>query len=183
MGADSLPYLLESLRIAATSVYSFIALICFVLAAVGIFGVGRGRHGPVTMLGSLGMIVAAIVLLSMSVTKGFSEPKRIYYAGDAPGPVGVADSSGTFATAVNATKFHIGVLRKVDDTMWEDVPLRDDESYRYSFKLERKADGHFYLIDEVRQIRLEINTETGRIFWSPLDQPKRNFLYNVIVVI
>jgi hypothetical protein len=182
MGTDAFPYLLESLRVAATSIYSFIALICFVLAAVGIFGPGRGKHGPVTILGSLGMIVAAIVLLTMSVTKGFSEPKRIYYAGDSAGSLGVADSGGSIGSA-DAPKFHVGVIRKVEGDIWEDVPLKNDDSYRYTFRFERRADGRFYLIDDARKLRLEINTEDRRIFWSPMEERQHNYLYNVIVVI
>lgn len=183
MGTEALPYLLESLRIAATSIYSFIALICFVLAGLAIFGPGRGRHGPVTILGSLGMIVAAIVLLTMSVTKGFSEPKRIYYAGDAPASIGVADASGTVGAASAGPKYHVGVIRKVGSDRWEDVPLKEGDTYRYSLEFERKADGHFFLIDRKRELLIEVNTENGRIFWLPLDGSKRTFLYNVMVMI
>ena len=170
MGTDAFPYLLESLRVAATSIHSFIALICFVLAAIFIVGLARGKHGPATILGSIGMIVAAIVFLTFSVTKGFSEPKAIYYAG---------------STTLNegTQQFHVGVIRKVEGNKWEDVPLKNDDSYRWPMKFEGRSDGRFYLIDEDRELRLEINTENRRIFWSPIKKPQQNPLYDVIVVI
>jgi hypothetical protein len=144
-----------------------------VLAAIFIVGIARGKHTPVTMLGSAGMIVVAIVFLAFSVTKGFSEPKAIYYAG----------TPKMASTETISAEFHVGVFRKAGGDSWEEVPLKEDHSYRYTFRLEKRVDNRIYLIDDARKLRVEINTEDRRIFLSPLETNERRSLYDVIVVI
>jgi NADH:ubiquinone oxidoreductase subunit K len=173
MGTDAFPYLLESLRVAALSIHSFIALVCFVIAAIGIFGLRKTRQTPVTVLGSVAMMLVAIVFLAFSVTKGFSEPRAIYYAG-------TPKVAGTEAVPA---QFHVGVFRKVGGDVWEEVPLKDDLYYKYTFRFEKRVDSRFYLIDDERGLRIEINTEDRRIFLSRVDTNERKPLYNVIAVI
>lgn len=172
MGTDALPYLLESLRVAATSIHSFIALICFVIAGIVLIVFRQGTHGTVTVLGTLTLCVAAIVFLAFSVTTGFSEPKRIYYSGEPDKDAGSDDA---------LKKFHIGIFRKLDKDKCEDVPLKRDDTYHYSLKYQERSDGRFYLVDEKRNLRIEINTEERRIYY--FEDQQRRLIYNIIVML
>jgi hypothetical protein len=173
MTTDALPYLIESLKIAAQSPLSFVALIIFVIA-IGLFIVFRPgqKYSTLTILGAFAMFIGAIVVLALSVTKGFSEPKRVYY-------VGADTSAGDTANAA----VHFGIFRKMGENTWEDVPLKPGDSYYYTFKYESTSDGRFYLMDESRQLRFEVNTEERRIYWQPIGKDERNRLYDIVVLL
>ena len=134
MKTDALPYLVESLKVASQSPLSFIALIAFVIA-IGLFIVFRPgqRYSTLTILGAFAMFIGAVVALALSVTKGFSEAKRIYYVG--------ADTTAGGDTTQAAV--HFGIFRKMGNNTWEDVPLKPGDSYSYTFKYDGEFDGGF----------------------------------------
>lgn len=169
---EALPYLIDSLKIVAQSPLSFVALISFVIA-VGLWIVFKPgqKYSTFTILGSFAMFVFAIVFLSISVVRGFSEPKRVYYVGkDTTPPSG----GGEFP-------LHVGVFRKMNESTWDDVSSRG-ENYHYSFKYAGQMEGLFFLDDELRNIRLEINTTDRKIYWEPRDRPERYMLYDIVAI-
>ena len=174
MKTDALPYLVESLKVAAQSPLSFVALIAFVIA-IGLFIVFRPghRYSTFTILGAFAMFIGAIVALALSVTNGFSEPKRIYYVG--------ADT--TVVGDATEPDLHVGIFRKVGDNTWEDVPLKPGDSYSYTFKYDSESEGRFYLLDESRQLRFEVNTDERRIYWQPIGKNERHRLYDIVVLL
>jgi hypothetical protein len=173
MKTDALPYLVESLKVVAQSPLSFVGLIAFVIA-IGLFIVFRPgqKYGSMTILGAFAMFIGSIVALSLSVTKGFSEPHRMYYvSADVPAP----NSEDAVV--------HMGVFRKSSGNAWEEVALKPGESYYYTFKYDGQADGRFYLIDDSRQGRVEVNIEERKIYWQPLGKPERHQIYSIVAAL
>ncbi len=174
MKTDALPYLVESLKVAAQSPLSFVALIAFVIA-IGLFIVFKPnqKYSTLTILGAFAMFIGAILALALSVTKGFSEPKRMYYVGASTAAV---DSAGEAVA-------HVGIFRKVGDNTWEDVPLEPGVYYFYSLKYAGEYEGRFYLVDESRQLRFEVNTDERRIYWQPIGKNERHRLYDIVALL
>jgi hypothetical protein len=53
----------------------------------------------------------------------------------------------------------------------------------YTFKYDGKFEGGFYVVDESRQLRFEVNTDERRIYWQPIGQNERHRLYDIIVLL
>ena len=173
MNTEALSYLVDSLKVAAQNPLSFVALIAFVIA-VGlwiVFQPGR-QYSILTVLGAFAMFIGAITALSFSVINGFSEPKRIYYVGKDT-PTGDSTTEGNL---------HVGEFRKKTDNSWEDVPLNPDESYYFTLKYDHQEDGRFYLVDESRHLRFEVNTYDKKIYWSDIGEKAHHKLYDIVAV-
>jgi len=174
MQTDALPYLVESLKVAAQSPLSFVALIAFVIA-IGLFVVFKPnqKYSALTILGAFAMFIGAILAMALSVTNGFSEPKRMYYVG-----AGISEGDGAKEPVV-----HVGIFRKLGDNAWEDVPLKPGDVYAYTFKYDGQSEGRFYLLDHSRQLRVEINTDERRIYWQPIGKNERYRLYDIVALL
>ncbi len=119
------------------------------------------------------MFIGAIVALTLSVTKGFGDSKRIYDVG--------ADATVVGDTTEAAV--HFGIFRKMGNGTWEDVPLKPGNSYSYTFQHDGQFEGGFYLVDESRQLPFEVNTDERRIYWQPIGQNERHRLYDIVVLL